>query len=303
MPYLVFADAVNYFYDDAGRLVRVLKGTEGLIYQYDAVGNLLSISKGTVGTGSPVFNSIIPDVLFIGSTTLTTINGQNLFTTKEVKPDPDNPSVIIKVVNVTDTEIRTEITVLPDALPGTVSIKVTTLYGSASIPATLTLSKLTFRPGQLPLAPGSSGGITASIFPSIGRDLTITLNNSDPSVASAPQSVIIPSNGTTTFTVNALNEGVAIIDSGSPTTVVFVNIFSVEPGESITNKAGPVSVYIQTPSSANTTTSSLPVSVYIETSASENTTTSSLPLSVYIEQPLGDSTVVSLPVSTQISPP
>jgi len=37
---LVFADAINYFYDDAGRLVRVAKGTEGLVYQYDAVARI-----------------------------------------------------------------------------------------------------------------------------------------------------------------------------------------------------------------------------------------------------------------------
>lgn len=322
IPSFSYADEAHYFYDNAGRLVRVLKGSEGLVYQYDKVGNLLSITKGTVGTGAPVLQSINPDVLFIGSTTLVTIKGQNLFTTKSITCD--NTSVIIRVLNVTDTEIKTEITVSPDAIPGTtVNITVTTLYGSASIQATLTSSKLTFSPGQLALAPGSSGGITASIFPSIGKSLTITLNNSNPSVASVPQFVTIPSNGTASFTVNAIKEGIAVIDSGSPTTVVFVTkAFSPLPGEEVVTKAGPISVYIATPSpantttsslpvsvyietplSANTTTSSLPVSVYIETPTSSNTTTSSLPVSVYIEQPSGNSTVVSLPVSTKISPP
>jgi hypothetical protein len=93
IPSFAIADAVSYFYDDAGRLARALRGTEGLIYQYDAVGNLLSIGKGTVGTGVPVLNSIAPDVLFIGSTTPVTINGQNLFTTKNVTSDNESVRV------------------------------------------------------------------------------------------------------------------------------------------------------------------------------------------------------------------
>lgn len=321
IPSFSYADEAHYFYDDAGRLVRVLKGSEGLVYQYDKVGNLLSITKGTVGTGAPVLQSINPDVLFIGSTMPVTIKGQNLFTTKEITSS--SSSLSIKTLNVTDTEIKAEIIVSSDALPGIVTITVTTLYGSASIQATVTSSKLTFSPGQLALTPGSSGIITASIFPSIGKSLTITLNNSNPSVASVPQLVTIPSSGTATFTVNALKEGVTTIDSGNPKTVIFVTeAFAPLPGEEVVTKAGPISVYIATPSSANTTTSSLPVSVYIETPlsantttsslpvsvyietpTSSNTTTSSLPVSVYIEQPSGNSTVVSLPVSTKISPP
>lgn len=278
------ADAVNYFYDDTGRLARALKGTTGITYQYDSVGNLLSINKGTVGTGPPVLNSIIPDVVFIGSSTPAIISGQNLFTTKEVTSD--NALISIQTLNVGDTEIRTEITVSPDALPGsTVHITVTTLYGSASVQATLTSSELTFNPGHLSLTPSSSGSITASIFPSIGRSLTIMLNNGNPSIVSAPQSVTIPSGGTTTFTVNALIKGVSTIDSGDPKTIVFVtDPFTLPPGEEVVCKSGPISVYIESSTTANTTTLSLPVSVYIE-------------------QPPGYSTVVALPVSAKINPP
>lgn len=301
IPSLALADEAHYFYDDAGRLVRAATGTEGLVYQYDAVGNLLSISKSTIGNNSPILQSINPDVLFIGSATFVCIQGQNLFTTKEVKSN--NPSLSIKTLNVTDTEIRLEITVSADALPDTgVNISITTFYGSASIQATLTSSELAFSPGRIILLPGSSGEITASLFPSVGKDVTITLNNSNPSVASVPQLVTIPSSGTTTFTVNALKEGVATIDSCSTITVVFVTeAFAPLPGEEVTLKAGPISVYIETPTSGNTTTSSLPVSVYIETPTSSTATTSSLPVSVYIETPASaDTTIMSLPVSVHI---
>lgn len=40
---------VLYVHDDAGRLVRAVKGTEGVTYKYDQVGNLLSISRGKTG--------------------------------------------------------------------------------------------------------------------------------------------------------------------------------------------------------------------------------------------------------------
>jgi len=302
IPSLAFADSAIYFYDDVGRLTRVLKGTEGLVYQYDAVGNLLAINKGTVGTGAPVITNISPNVLFIGSTTLVTIQGQNLFSTKSVTCDncPSNCSFNIKILDVTDTQIKAEITVPSECPLGNVNIKVTTAFGSQAIQVTLTLSKLSFTPGQLALTAGESGTITANIFPSVDHAVNLPINNNGPSVVSVPQSVTIPASGSATFAVNALQEGSAVIGSGSATTVVFVNTFNLPPGESMTQRAGPVSVYIQTPTSPNTTTSSLSVSVCIETPSSASTTTSSLPVSVYVEQPVGDRTVVALPVSTCI---
>ena len=304
-PCLVFADAVNYFYDDAGRLVRVAKGTEGLVYQYDAVGNLLSITKNTIGSNAPVLQSINPDVLFIGTTTLVSIQGQYLFTTRDVTSD--SPFLSIRILNITETEIRAEITVSSDAWPDTeVNINVTTAYGSASIPATLTVSQLAFSPGRLILTPGSSDTMLASIIPSIGRAVNVILNNSDASVSSVPQSVTIPSSGTTSFTVTALNTGISYIDTGVPKAVVYVttDTFTPLPGEPITAKAEPVSVSIETSTSAFTTTSSLPVSVYIETPSSASTTASSMPVSVYIETASSASAAVSSkPVSIYIETP
>ncbi len=301
VPSFGLADAVNYFYDDAGRLTRVLKGTEGLIYQYDEVGNLLSIDRGPISALPPSIQSIMPDLLFIGSSTPVTITGTNLFTTKEVQSN--NSSLTIRVLNVTDTEIEAEMTVSSDALNGTVAnITVTTLYGQASIQVTLSSSRLTFSPGQLAITPGGIGDIAVSIFPSVGRDLTITLKNSSPATVSVPNTVTVPSSGTTTFSVNGINEGVANISSGTPRTVVFVTEpFAPEPGEPVINKTLPVSVYIEPPLQNITTLSSLPVSVDMASVAGDSAI-KSLPVSVSIEPDEGDAIVISLPISVAILP-
>lgn len=333
-----YADEISYFYDDSGRLIRVQRGTEGLIYNYDEVGNLISITKGTIIAAPPVLNSITPDLIFIGQTTLVSIKGQNLFTAKDVIFS--NPSLSAKILRITDTEIMAEITVLSGALSGAVNITVNTSYGSASVGAALSSSNLFFSPGQLALLPGSNGSINASILPLIGRDLTILINNSSPAVATAPQSVAVPSSGTISFNVNALKEGIATISSGGPGTVVFVagpsTPGTLPSGEEILSKAGLVSVYIDSAIGA-TTTASLPVSVYINTPSGNTTTVSlpvnamiskediasaatvslpvsirfeaseggasqaALPVGVYIEPAAGNSTVMSLPVSAKIS--
>ncbi|MDI6800829.1 MAG: hypothetical protein QMD01_02035, partial [Thermodesulfovibrionales bacterium] len=279
LPASAFADEAGYFYDDAGRLSRVVKGSEGLIYNYDDVGNLLSINKGTVTAGLPVIQSINPDVLFIGSTTSVTIKGLNLFTTKEVTSS--SPHLSIRQLNITDTEIITEITVSADASAGTiVNITVTTLYGSTNIQATLISSGLSFSPSQLTMTPGSIEDITASIIPNIGRDVTITINNSNPAIVSAPKSLTIPSTGYAGFAVNAIKAGSSFIKSGNASSFVLVK--NPETVEDFISRTTAVSVYIEPPLG--------------------NSTTTALPVSVYVDQPMGSSTTVSLPVSAKISP-
>lgn len=295
-PASSFSDAVNYFYDDSGRLTRAVKSTEGLIYQYDEVGNLLSISRETTSASPPVLQAVNPDVLFIGSTNTVLITGLNLITTKEIKSS--NSFLKIKVLSVTDRSIKAEIEVSSSASLGTATLTVTTIYGSANISATLSSSKLTFEPGQITLMPGSSGFITASIFPSIGRDVTIAISNSNPASVSVPQLLTIPSQGFATFMVNGINTGSAIIRAGSSSTFVLVK--NPETIENFISSTRPVSVYVESPLGSSITTA-LPVSVYVEQPMG-NSTTAALPVSVYIDQPMGNSTVVSMPVSAMISP-
>lgn len=114
MPSFAVSDELNYIYDEAGRLIKVV----GFVYQYDEVGNLLSITSSSISATPPVIQNINPDMLFTGSTTSVAIQGQNIFSTKEVIFD--NPCFcILKTLHVTDTQINTEMTVSTDASPMT----------------------------------------------------------------------------------------------------------------------------------------------------------------------------------------
>ncbi len=292
LPSLSAGDSIEYFYDDNGQLVRIVKGTEGITYQYDEVGNLLSITKSVISNSSPVLNSINPDVLFIGSTTLVAITGQNLFTTQEVTST--DPSLNIKIISVNDTEIRLEIAVSDGVSPGEAEISVTTSYGTASILTTLVLSSLIFTPGQLALSPGNSGTIMAELSPPIGKDISIIINNNNPSIVSAPQSVTVSSSGSASFSITAINKGIATISSGDPRTIIFVtDPFSSD--EDIFSMTDAVSVVIES-TGGSSSIPSLPVSVGIE-APPEDSSVLSFPVSVGIEVLTGDSSLPSLPVS------
>ena len=294
------ANTAQYIYDDAGRLIRV--GDENgnyAVYEYDEVGNLLSITTGTANMNPPVLQNVNSDTFFIGNTTPVVITGQNLFNTKYISSN--NPALSLKILALTDTSIKAEANVSSQALPGTATLTVTTFYGSASTSVFLTSSKLSFVPNPLSLTPGAGGNITAIIYPSLGRAVTIQLKSNDPSIVSFPSSVTIPTTGATTFTVNGLNEGVAYISSGNPSATVYVTSSAFTPisGEQLTNYAGPVSVYIDSPPPAPTILFG-PVSAYIDNSTVTAISQYGL-ASVYIEPP-GGSTTLSVPASVSIEP-
>jgi YD repeat-containing protein len=70
--------AVNYIYDDLGRLIAVVDATgEAAIYQYDAVGNLLSITRQNPGVVSIL--NFTPKSGPVGTTV--TISGTGFSTT------------------------------------------------------------------------------------------------------------------------------------------------------------------------------------------------------------------------------
>lgn len=216
LPSFAIADEVNYLYDDAGRLVKAVKGTEGFIYSYDEVGNLLSISSSTISNNPPVLQSINPDILFTGSSTSVTITGQNLFTTKEVSSG--NPSLSIKILHITDTEINTEIEVSTEALLGEANIIVATLYGSASIP--IDILKLTLSPYTAYILAGETEEITVSLTPA--RSMALNILNDNPDIITAPQSIQIPASGSASFTVQALAVGTGILEVEKFLSTIFV---------------------------------------------------------------------------------
>ena len=298
------SNTLQYVYDDLGRLnVAADENGNYAVYEYDEVGNLLSISNGTINPSPPLIQGINPDYLFISSTKTVTITGQNLLTTSEITSD--NPALTFKVLSVTDTSLTASITVPSDASPGTVNITVKTFYGSANIASTLV--KLTFNPDHLALVPSTATNITAGVAPAMGKDVSITINNSDPSVISVPQSIVILANGTTAFTINTLAEGVAVISSDESnsvfTTVYVTQLFTTEPGENVTSSTKPVSVYIQPTTAVAVTPVALPVSVYIQPTTAVAVTPATLPVSVYIQPSTAvNVTPVTLPVSVYIQP-
>ena len=292
------ADSAQYFYDDNGRLTRVVKGTAGVIYSYDETGNLVSVINDTTSASSPVLASINPNVFFTGSTMLVTITGQKLLTTDSVSAI-GGLVAIDKIVSVTDTQIIAEMTALST---GAETIKVTTRNGTpnyATIGVTLSSSKLAFTPGQLALVRGSTGTITASISPPLSGPLTIILASSSPSVASVPQTVVIPVGGTANITVNALHNGVATISVGDTRTVVFVT--SPFTGDVSGLSAKNISVYIDAPSGTSPA-SALPISVYVDAPQGTSPATA-LPVSVYLDAPQGSSPATAPPVSVYVDAP
>jgi hypothetical protein len=154
----------------------------------------------------------------------------------------------------TDTAVSAEITVSSQAAPGAVQLTITTFYGSTSAQADLTLSRLSLGPALTAITPGSSGNITATIYPALGRTVAIQLKSGDPTVASVPQAATIPSNGTAVFPVSALTAGEAVISAGSPSALVVVTseTFTAQPGEQLKSYARPISVYIDSPTFART---------------------------------------------------
>lgn len=262
-------DSAEYFYDDSGRLSRVVNGTSGIIYKYDELGNVVSATTATTEDASPVITSINPSVLFVGTTLIVTITGQNLLTTESVTSN--NGLVLITNVTATDTQITAEMYALS---AGSDTITVTTRNGTpntAEINVTLSSSNLTLSPGQVALAPSSSGTVTATISPPLSSALTINLVSNAPSIASAPQTVTIPSSGSASFTVDALQNGVDIISAGDANFVVFVE--SPFTGDVAGLSASNVSVSIAAPNSESPTVAR-PVSLLI--SNGESTTVTKL---------------------------
>jgi len=307
------SSSVNYFYDDLGRLTRVIAGTAGAIYQYDELGNLVSVTTSTTTNGSPVITGINPNILFIGSPQLITITGQNLLATDTVTSD--NGLTAINNITISDTQITAEVTPLSIGID---TIRVTSRNGTPNTAGmTIPVSTLVLSPGQLAIMPGTSGIIAAIVSPPPSTSMTINLNNSDPSIASIPQSVTIPVSGSADIAVDALQLGNTTISCGEKRAVVFVaNPYVWDVGDTVLGSGGnvsvvidslpgtspisvnPVSIIIDAPAGTSPATSN-PVSVIINASAGTSPSTSN-PVSVIIDAPPGTSPTVSGGVSVKI---
>jgi YD repeat-containing protein len=247
-------DSVEYFYDDSGRLVRVVKGTERILYQYDEVGNLISISKedSTPQELPPVLQGIDPDIFLIGGNYNVIITGQNLLTTSSVTTD--NPNITVKFITAIDTKINAVLSISNTASPGSANLTVTTSYGSASMAINLYKAKIV--PEAISLFPVSTASLSVSLTPSASKDLKVAVINKNPEIIDTQSYAVIPAGGSGNFTVKAIKEGTGTIEVGSTEATVFV------VGEGGLIDAAPVSVLI-IPVPDNALIYSSPVSVHI----------------------------------------
>ncbi|MBI4822823.1 MAG: RHS repeat protein [Nitrospirae bacterium] len=267
----LFAETVNYFYDDLGRLTKAVSETgEVVIYEYDEVGNLFATSKSGIKKLPPELHSITPDIVFVGNTLTFTLVGENLFTTEEITST--NQGLIINRFSSVDTEIKVDVAILSTAQAVRTDIIVKTSYGVASIP--LNIARLILSPSQVALTPQDTAKITALIegYP---KSLTVSLNNHATDIISAPQSVTIPYGSSTVFTITALKEGTGVI----------------------TAENTGITIYVTQPFSGDVTIYARPVTIWVE--YSDTGTVVSSPVNVEVKYS-DTGTVVSSPVNVEI---
>lgn len=280
------AAEVFYFYDDLGRINKVIAETGDVaIYSYDGVGNLLSISRQTINPAPPVITGINPDIVFTGITVSITITGNNLIGTTDVSIDA--PGVSISGVTVTDTIITATLNISRDTATGSANIKVSTVFGTASIP--ITLMKLTITPTIKTMLSGNIADFRLDLSANTPKNISISLSGDNPSIIQIPASMTIGAGqNTLTFTANALTEGTTVIKAA--------------------NGAASASVYVTQPFTGGATSVTSAVSVLVQTVQEtvnfDKGPFLSLPVSIRVEeQSISGSSemgpVLSLPVSVQ----
>jgi YD repeat-containing protein len=213
---------VEYTYDDAGRLVKVISGNNRALYRYDEVGNLLSIKSETTTLEAlpPVLESIEPDILFIGDSYQVTITGQNLLSTTDITSD--SPYVTITNFIAIDTTIYATLSIDAGASPGQADVTVTTAYGSATIP--ITMYQVEVEPNPITLYDLSSANLAISLTPAAPKDVRISINNLNADIVSTntSPSVVIPAGGQAGVMIQALKAGLATISVGNAEAKIYV---------------------------------------------------------------------------------
>ncbi|MEM7828081.1 MAG: hypothetical protein QW561_01930, partial [Candidatus Aenigmatarchaeota archaeon] len=147
---------------------------------------------------------------------------------------------------------------------------------------------------------GSTGIIETILSHSVDRPLQLSIKNSAPHIIRAPEIITIPSSGKTSFSISALNEGMATINAGGCRAVIAVmNPFQMGPDEQLTETTDAIGVLVE-PSSEDVI-SSPPLSVILD--APQDTFITSLPLSIFVvKEELFGVTALSMPLSVLIEP-
>jgi YD repeat-containing protein len=185
---------VQYFYDDVGRLIRVVDGTGNVAtYAYDAVGNLLSISRSSVPANNGLsILSFSPQSGTAGQTV--TIQGQGFNATPSANSVQFNGVAAATVA--TSTANTLTVTVPAGATTGPISVTVGSSTATSDKNFTIasaTLTNISVIPGSVSVPSGAVqqfsavGGFTNGT----PQDVTtsVTWSSSNPAVATVSNSV------------------------------------------------------------------------------------------------------------------
>ena len=153
---------VQYFYDDVGRLIRVVDGNGNVAtYAYDAVGNLLSISRSSVPANNGLaILSFSPQSGTVGQ--IVTIQGQGFNTTASANAVQFNG--VAATVTVATANTLT-VTVPAGATTGPISVAVGSSSATSDMNFTITsatLTSISVIPGSVSLTSGASQQFSAA---------------------------------------------------------------------------------------------------------------------------------------------
>lgn len=297
------ADTAQYFYDELGRLIQVVNNGTITNYDYDEVGNVASTINGSLSS-TPSVTNVSPASLLTNVKTEVVFTGTNLLSAATITSSSGNISITnINITNNAITALMTATTAGADTLTITFRDSAQTTYQTVvtAISATIVMN-----PAFLLLPPNSSASVALSLNPPQQAPITIGIKSSDQSVATFPETITIPANGTVSVQIDTHLPGTAFVTSLND--VTFGQILSESQTSADNVMARPVSVLIepavqQPPPSVAT---SRIVSVLIEPAPQAPTSSvkAAPPVSVLIEpsaQSPGPSVKVAPIVSVQIS--
>lgn len=294
LPVSALSEKASYLYDELGRLIRVVSESGNVaVYEYDEVGNLISIKRIDSNPEPPEINGIIPDIVFVGETVNFTISGKNLIGTREIFTD--NPGIKINKFLVAENSIKINAAVSLNAVTGSTNFDIKTVFGSGIVP--FRVAKLSFEPKYVSILKGTSAEISASIEGLIS-DYTVHLDNQNSDILSAPESITIPANEVSLFSIHSLKEGTGILKAENAGISIYVTQAFSGPAIAFT---GPISVYMNKQTTSDVAVFSIPASVNILRQETANAPVFSIPVSVNIlRQETANAPALSLPVSTVI---
>jgi len=250
-PGVARGDQAQSFYDELGRLVRVIDGQGNVAtWTYDAVGNILRIDRTTVNQARPQITGINPNVGRVKSTIEVTISGTNLlFATVTT----DNPGITVVKTQGTTSAVMTTFALAEAARLRITTVTVDTGLGTATVPFLVQgpAPRPQVAPTLLVLQPnGKTASVTIGLSDADIVATTVTLRTDNPAVATVtPTQVTIPAGETSaTATVTTGAEGATALIAENSFGISEASIFVATPFTGPAFVAGrPVSVDLRAP--------------------------------------------------------